>query len=138
MGLFSDSFDNDNWIADWDSSFSFDGHGKDSGSWLSGIWDWAKSDTGSSFIGGLAGGLYDWYKTDKQGDYYDKTRKDRNLQWAQEMALKEKALAQQAAAANAALNLQKAIFRDKVNTRKAHNDSINTAPNSARDVTWKG
>lgn len=77
------------------------------------IWDWAKSDTGSNIIAGVAGGLFSEYQQNKVLDANDKYRQD-------QLALERErlAIARMQAAKPTAAELQH-------KRAAAHNASIN-------------
>lgn len=77
------------------------------------IWDWAKSDTGSNIIAGVAGGLFSEYQQGKILDANDKYRQD-------QLALERErlAIARMQAAKPTAAELQH-------KRAAAHNASIN-------------
>ena len=105
--------------------------------WLSSIWDYTKgfanSQVGSGLIQGAAGAALSMYNQNEQQEALDKrfdqTREDTNAWREEQLAFQREQLAAQ-------MGMQQAILDDKINTRRRHNESINTKPNNAKKIKF--
>ena len=99
-----------------------DSQSEETGQWMSSIWDWAKTEQGSSVLGGAVSGAGEVWAANKQEDLLNQSSKDaKNLAQMKidaEMAMQEKELAQQ---------MEIAMLAEKRINR--HNKSINAPVN---------
>jgi hypothetical protein len=137
---YSPYFSESSWDTKYDSLFdSFSGTDADK-SWYSDIWDYTKgfasSQLGSGLIQGAAGAALSTYNANERQELIDKqfnaTRED-TAKWREDqLAFQREQLALQAEQ----LGLQQAALDDKINTRRRHNESINTKPNNAKSIKF--
>lgn len=104
-----DWYSDDVWDDVYDDSFSLSGTTDNDSSFWSDLWDKANTPLGTGIIGGAASGLSQYYSDKSREDMFDKS-----------------------------LNLSEKSLSDKINTREAHNASINQPYSGAKQVRYNG